>query len=187
MTTAFYKLTLKTPSLKIWTKWGKIFKICPIPPNLEDVLSILIVFPPCPTPLPPPPQTCESPRRSSRNPWLRRGGVGTEAEEQPLCTQHSSTFRTLSMAVEEFFYDALFDGLASSALNLAPGRQLTCIFELAESRVLCNVFVLPYSGALSCFLLWNAIGSYSSFCPWPLLFSSWHGGTLFCTIVFWLL
>lgn len=139
VTTAFYKLTLKTPSLKIWTKWGKMFKICPIPPNLEDVLSILIVFPPCPTPLPPLPQTCESPRHSSLNPWLRHGGVGTEAEEHPLCTQHSSTFRTLSVAVEEFFRDALFDGLAS-ALNLAPGRQLPAYLNLrrAECSAMCS-------------------------------------------------
>lgn len=41
-------------------------------------------------------------------------------------------------------------------------------------------------GALSYFLLWNAIGSCSGFCPSLLLLAEWRGGTPFPNIVLWL-
>lgn len=182
---------LKISSLKIWVRWGWIVKIWPISPHLKNTLSV-------PHPL----FTCEHPSFSSLKPlWLLwgclnpwRGAAGKRWRRQAsipgmplsLCSHDNFVSIMLSAAIEEFNGDALFCGLGSSALLLAPGPPRVPVYLNLWEWVPCVGFPLLCWGAPSYFLLWNAIGSCSGFCPSLLLLAEWRGGTPFHNIVLWL-
>lgn len=144
--------------------------------------------------MPPPTATLDSPRLSCpglcgycQPAWI--AGWGTEEREERqrsviACSQHRSTSVTEHDSWGILPWHIYFMAWDHLLWIWHLDCSYPCIWT-CESGMPCDVFALPYAGALSSFLLWNAGGSCSSVCLSLLLSAAWRGGTPICNIVLW--